>query len=183
MTLMNHLMLIIIWKVTYKVEINCLHMMLTSCTPKFCSLMTHFMHLKYTFFFLEHNRRGVECQQASYFSLSSISCIFLLKTAVFLLMNGEHGRHDLPQVLFGHGVNAGADILTVSMSLFWRTLTWRYRTSGSFMSTVGQHSCHKTRSANLERHGLGSEKGTADSVFLFIGIWVCGLHLCAIAYE
>lgn len=27
-------------------------------------------------------------------------------------MNGEHGRHDLPQVLFGNGVNAGADILT-----------------------------------------------------------------------
>ncbi len=27
-------------------------------------------------------------------------------------MNGEHGRHDLPQVLFGNGVKAGADILT-----------------------------------------------------------------------
>lgn len=36
---------------------------------------------------------------------------FLQKTAVSLLMNGEHGRHDLPQILFGHGMNAGADIL------------------------------------------------------------------------
>lgn len=145
--------------------------------------MTHFMHLIYTFFFFGTQPQRCSLSRAPYFSLSSISCIFLLKTAVFLLMNGEHGRHDLPQVLFSHGVNAGADILTVSMSLFRNTLTWRYRTSGSFMSTVGQHRCHKTRFANLERHGLGSEKGTADSVFLFIGIWVCGLHLCAIAYE
>ncbi len=50
------------------------------------------------------------------------------------------------------------------------------------MLTVGLHRCHKTHFANLERHGLGSEKGIADSIFLFIGIWVCGLYFCAIAY-
>lgn len=38
-------------------------------------------------------------------------------------MNGEHGMDNLPRVLFGHGVNAGADILTVSLYLFQRILT------------------------------------------------------------